>query len=139
MTVYRSVLVGTDGSETAARAVVKAAALAEACGATLLIATVADAERGAPVLEQVVTRLAGLAVTVETHLLDGDPADALVEFAAQAQVDLIVVGNKGMAGAKRFLLGSVPNRVSHRAGCDVLIVHTVGSGHARDAARAPGG
>ena len=129
MTVYRSVLVGTDGSATAARAVAKAAALAEACGATLLVATVADAERGAPVLEEVTAGLAGLEAPVRTQLLSGDPADALVTFAAQAQVDVIVVGNKGMAGAKRFLLGSVPNRVSHRAGCDVLIVHTVGPGH----------
>jgi Rieske Fe-S protein len=59
------------------------------------------------------------------HLLDGDPADRLLQTAEAQEVGLILVGNKGMAGAKR-LLGSVPNAIAHRAPCDVLIARTVG-------------
>ncbi len=61
---------------------------------------------------------------VEGRLLTGDPADALLGLAAVERADVIVVGNKGMSGAQRFLLGSVPNKVSHRATCDVLVVAT---------------
>ena len=55
---------------------------------------------------------------------EGDPAETILDAAEEEAVDLIVVGNRGMRGAKRFLLGSVPNRVAHRAPCNVLIVHT---------------
>jgi nucleotide-binding universal stress UspA family protein len=55
---------------------------------------------------------------------EGDPADAIIDAAEEEGADLIVVGNRGMQGAKRFLLGSVPNRVAHHAPCSVLIVHT---------------
>ena len=54
----------------------------------------------------------------------GDAADAILDVAEEQAADLIVVGNKGMTGAKRFLLGSVPNKVSHHAPCSVLIVRT---------------
>jgi nucleotide-binding universal stress UspA family protein len=54
----------------------------------------------------------------------GDPADAILDVAEDRKADLIVVGKKGMTGAKRFLLGSVPNKVSHHASCSVLIIHT---------------
>ena len=54
-------------------------------------------------------------VDVETHAREGDPADAILDVAEEQGADLIVVGNKGMTGAKRFLLGSVPNKVSHHA------------------------
>ena len=54
----------------------------------------------------------------------GDPADAILDVAEELEADLIVVGNKGMTGAKRFLLGSVPNKVSHHAPCSVLIIRT---------------
>jgi nucleotide-binding universal stress UspA family protein len=54
----------------------------------------------------------------------GDAADAILDVAEEQQCDLIVVGNKGMTGAKRFLLGSVPNKISHHAPCSVLIVRT---------------
>jgi nucleotide-binding universal stress UspA family protein len=54
----------------------------------------------------------------------GDPADAILDVAEEQGADLIVVGNKGMTGAKRFLLGSVPNKVSHHAPCSVLIIRT---------------
>ena len=62
-------------------------------------------------------------VPVQTHLVGGNPADALVEVAATVGASLIVVGNQGMHGAKR-MLGSVPNTVSHKARCNVLIVST---------------
>jgi nucleotide-binding universal stress UspA family protein len=59
-----------------------------------------------------------------THILAGEPADCLLKVAEDVGADLLVVGNKGMQGPKRFLLGSVPNRVAHHADCSVLIVHT---------------
>ena len=123
-TLYRTVLVGTDGSPTAARAVAKAAALADCCAARLVVATVGAGEAAEAVLRDAVAAVSA-GVEVETRLVAGDPADALVALAAEEGMDVIVVGNKGMTGAARFLLGSVPNRVSHRAGCDVLIVSTV--------------
>ena len=125
MSPYRTVLVGTDGSETASRAVVRAVALAQACQATLLVATVNDEERGEKVLTDTAAEIGNVEIPVQMQVLTGDPADALVTFAADIGADVIVVGNKGMQGAARFLLGSVPNRISHRAGVDVLIVHTV--------------
>ena len=63
-------------------------------------------------------------VRVETHAREGDPADAILDVAEEQGADLIVVGNKGMTGAKRFLLGSVPNKVSHHAPCSVMIIRT---------------
>jgi len=69
-----------------------------------------------------VVREAGL--EVETFAREGDPADAILDVAEERDADLIVVGNKGMTGARRFLLGSVPNKVSHHAPCSVLIVRT---------------
>ncbi len=61
---------------------------------------------------------------IETFARQGDAADAIIDVAEEQRSDLIVVGNRGMTGAKRFLLGSVPNRVSHHAPCSVLIVRT---------------
>ena len=55
---------------------------------------------------------------------EGDPADAILDVAEEQNADLIVVGNKGMTGAKRFLLGSVPNKISHHAPCSVMIIRT---------------
>ena len=63
-------------------------------------------------------------VPTETYARQGDPADAILDVAEERGSDLIVVGNKGMTGAKRFLLGSVPNKVSHHAPCSVLIIRT---------------
>ena len=64
------------------------------------------------------------ACDVKTHAREGDPADAILDVAEEQGADLIVVGNKGMTGAKRFLLGSVPNKVSHHAPCTVMIIRT---------------
>ena len=63
-------------------------------------------------------------VEATTHARQGDPADALLDVAEETHADVLVVGNKGMTGAKRFLLGSVPNKVSHHAPCSVYIVRT---------------
>ena len=123
-TPWGTVLVGTDGSETATKAVQRAQAVAAAVGAQLLVAFVGDAELGRDVLDRATAELAGTTPVPSTRLLSGDPADALLGLASAEGADLIVVGNKGMTGAQRFLLGSVPNKISHRAGCDVLVVHT---------------
>jgi nucleotide-binding universal stress UspA family protein len=61
---------------------------------------------------------------VHLHAVQDDPADAILNVAEETNADLIVVGNKGMTGARRFLLGSVPNNVSHHAPCSVIIVRT---------------
>ena len=63
-------------------------------------------------------------VEVNTHAVQGDPADAIIEVAEKQNSDVVIVGNKGMTGAKRFLLGSVPDKISHHAPCSVLIVRT---------------
>ena len=63
-------------------------------------------------------------IEVQTHPVEGDPAEAILNVAEETKADLIVVGNKGMTGARRFLLGSVPNNVSHHAPCSVIIVRT---------------
>jgi nucleotide-binding universal stress UspA family protein len=119
--MYKKILICTDGSGTASRAARLGADLAQAVGAETLLLHVGDVEGGTKVLESTVTDL-GIAATTKT--VEGDPADKILEVAESEGVDLIVVGNKGMTGAKRFLLGSVPNQVSHHASCNVLIVKT---------------
>ena len=146
--MYGSIVVGTDGSETAGEAVRQAIELARSLGATLQIVSayepVADSrlrEEAQQVpddlqwmvnpREDVEATLRGAkelaeeaGVSVETFARQGDPADAILDVAEEKSSDLIVVGNKGMTGAKRFLLGSVPNKVSHHAPCSVLIIRT---------------
>jgi nucleotide-binding universal stress UspA family protein len=78
----------------------------------------------AETLEQASTAMREAGVDVETHAREGDPADAILDVAEEENADLIVVGNKGMTGAKRFLLGSVPNKISHHAPCSVMIIRT---------------
>jgi len=75
-------------------------------------------------LREAAGRAEAAGVPVATYAREGDPADAILDVAEERGADLIVVGNKGMTGAERFLLGSVPNRVSHHAPCSVLIVRT---------------
>ena len=150
--MFRSILVGTDGSDTASEAVRRATALAKALGAKLHVVSGYKPVSGARMREdrravqeaysgdvgwvpspgedvEVVLRDAVLpareaGVQVETHARTGDPAEFIVDLAEELAVDLIVVGNKGMQGARRFLLNSVPNKVSHNAPCSVLIVST---------------
>jgi nucleotide-binding universal stress UspA family protein len=139
--MYSSIVVGTNGSETAARAVAQAAAIAQAYGATLHLVSskplriVGAGEVSGPlvvdpgdevqsVLDDAAAAISQDGLKVETHGLTVDPAHAIVQVAKQVEADLVVVGNKGMQGAKRFLLGSVPNSVAHSAPCAVLIVKT---------------
>jgi nucleotide-binding universal stress UspA family protein len=145
---YQRIVVGTDGSETASRAVEHAARLAVSVGASLIAVTAYDPhpqglERDrADAPEDLKWRItaSGLAddraqdavhlarkigVTKATALSEaGTAADALLDVAERRRADLIVVGSKGMSSPGRFLLGSVPNAVSHHAPCDVMIVRT---------------
>ena len=146
--VFRSIVVGTDGSETAATAVDAAVGLAQLSAAGLEIVSAyepvsnqrlrEEARQMPPDLQWMINRRADVdatlhhaaeraraaGVTAETHAREGDPADAILDVAEELGADLIVVGNKGMTGAKRFLLGSVPNKISHHAPCAVMIIRT---------------
>ncbi len=152
--MYKAIVVGTDFSETAKQAVHHAAQLAKAFDAKLHIVTAfkpamtasiaassleAMAAGGAEFLQEADSAIANEVeatlkdlqeklkadgVRSQTHGAAGEPADALIEVAEQTKADLIVVGNRGMGGVKRFVLGSVPNKISHHSPCSVLIVHT---------------
>jgi nucleotide-binding universal stress UspA family protein len=126
------IVAGTDGSPTATVAVDRAGDLAAALGATVHIVCVPSyiaAQDWPPRItaQQIVAeasdRLRSRGIAVETHLPAGDAAPSLVEVADSEQAQMIVMGNKGMTGLRR-LFGSLPNRVSHQARCDVLIVPT---------------
>jgi len=146
--MYKTIVVGTDGSPTADRAVAAAAGLAQLCGAKLHLVTgfkvkrfevpVGSAE--APMLtdrtadatihyetalgigERAISSLAK-GLEAEAHAANGDAVSAILDVAEAVDADLVVVGSKGMHGTRRFI-GSVPNSVSHGAPCAVLIVKT---------------
>ena len=122
--MYERILVGTDGSDTATRAVDRAIEVAAATGARVTILSAGRADRAQAVVDAEQARLAGAGVALEGRAVTGDAATALVEEAERGGYDLLVVGNKGMTGASRFLLGSVPNKVSHHATVALLIVRT---------------
>ncbi len=146
--MFDSIVVGTDGSDTAKEAVRQATDMAASLGAGIHLVSafepvsgqrLREARRDAPddvqwtinpredveaVLQEAVEGIEGRGVSVETYSREGDPADAILDVAEERDADLIVVGNKGMSGAKRFLLGSVPNKVSHHAPCSVMIIRT---------------
>ncbi|HEU4976454.1 MAG TPA: universal stress protein [Baekduia sp.] len=146
--MFSAIVVGTDGSETAGKAVARAIELAVALSARLLVVSAFEPVSGSRLREEAQQAPADLqwmvnpredvdatlddareraleaGVMAETFARQGDPADAILDVAEEQRADLIVVGNKGMTGAKRFLLGSVPNKVSHHAPCSVLIIRT---------------
>jgi nucleotide-binding universal stress UspA family protein len=146
--MFESIVVGTDGSDTAKQAVSQAIELAKKVDARLDLVSAyepvsdqrlrteahqvpADLQWMVNPREDVEATLSEAAdevreagVEVETYARQGDPADAILDVAEERNADLIIVGNKGMTGAKRFLLGSVPNKVSHHAPCSVLIIRT---------------
>jgi nucleotide-binding universal stress UspA family protein len=143
--MFKSIVVGTDGSPTADVALERAVALASAFGARLHVVSAyepAPAKVGgnpAPaeaaewsisphfkvdaVLERAANIAQGGKVEIKPHGPRGDAASAILSVAQEEQADLIVLGSRGMQGARR-VLGSVPNTVSHKAPCDVLIVQT---------------
>jgi nucleotide-binding universal stress UspA family protein len=125
--MFRTIVVGTDGSDTARQAVREAVELAAAPGASVeLVSAYAPGRREdvEATLREAGEEVEAAGVAVRTYAREGDAADAILDVAEERGADLIVVGNKGMTGAKRFLLGSVPNKVSHHAPCSVLIVRT---------------
>ena len=121
--MYSRILVGTDGSKTAARAVERAVEVASATGATLTILSAGNGAKAQQVVAAAAALHAGPDVKIETLVREGDPATVLLEHSERGY-DLLVVGNKGMTGVTRFLPGSVPNKVSHHSPCALLIVHT---------------
>jgi nucleotide-binding universal stress UspA family protein len=142
--MFSSIVVGTDGSKTADRALTRALGLARLTGGRLhVVSAYAPAPAkvsGAPaseaaewsvgpdfevegVLDRAGDRARSEGVEIKAHSPKGDPADAILAVSKEIDADLIVLGSRGMQGARR-VLGSVPNKVSHRAPCDVLIVHT---------------
>lgn len=146
--MFNSIVVGTDGSETAGHALDRAIQLAAAVGARLELVTAYDPvpkarlqaeQKEAPedmqwaispsedadaTLNTASDIAAAAGVETRRHARPGDPANAILEVAEEVGADLIVVGNKGMTGTKRFLLGSVPNKISHHAPCSLLIIRT---------------
>ena len=146
--MFTRIVVGTDGSETAGEAVRQAIDLAKLASASLSIVSafapisdrrVKGEQRDAPsdvqyeigpredvnlVLEAAAAEARKEGVEVQTHPVQADPAEAILNVAEETKADLIVVGNKGMTGARRYFLGSVPNNVSHHAPCSVIIVRT---------------
>ena len=122
--MYKRILVGSDGSTTAAKAVDRAVELAKVSGATLTILTAGIGERPREIVDREAARHADAGVTIYTRVDQRDPSTALVELAEEGDYDLLVVGNKGMTGASRFFLGSVPNKVSHHIQRSLLIVRT---------------
>jgi nucleotide-binding universal stress UspA family protein len=140
--MFRTIVVGTNFSDTAEIALVKALELARVNGARLHVVTASPpsvppasgSSAGASggqwmgpdfqadvALERTLERVRAGDVDVQQHTLAADPGDAILNVADDVGADLIVVGNKGM---RRRVLGSIPNTVSHRAPCDVLIVQT---------------
>jgi nucleotide-binding universal stress UspA family protein len=141
-----SIVVGTDGSETAKAAVDEAVRIAKALGAELHVVSAFQPLRGAKIgqapegaakvwaplpdskVEATLSEAAAAVrlgeVTVQTHAVQDDPVDALLGVADKVKATMIVVGSKGMHGARRLTLGNVPNQISHKARCNVLIVNT---------------
>lgn len=122
--MFSHLVIATDGSPTAERAVERGMAIAAETGAMVTLVTAAQPEQGETVVEDARKRHADTGVRIETVVRTGDAASAILDVAEEVGADLIVVGNKGMQGAKRFFLSSVPNKVAHNAPCGILIVKT---------------
>jgi nucleotide-binding universal stress UspA family protein len=149
--MYKRIVVGTDGSAGAGMAVDAAVQLARLTGASLHIVSAhktasayqfaGASEVGLPLdaiaasneaihsealrsCAEAADRASSAGVSAETHCVAGDPADALLKVAQDADCDLLVVGNRGMSGVRRFVLGSVPNKLSHQCTTNLLIIDT---------------
>ena len=139
--MFETVVVGADGSATAAEAVRVAIELVKLTDGQLHIVTaykpgqlhsaageeytgsLSAADLAQSVLTDLASRARSGGIAVQTHLKDAAPADAICDVATEVEADVIVVGNKGMQGVRR-VLGSVPNSVAHQAPCAVLIAFT---------------
>jgi nucleotide-binding universal stress UspA family protein len=137
-----AIVVGTDGSDGARAAVHEAGRLAGALGEKVIVVSayapsthvaslVPDAlvyagdgrTAAEEALRLATAELQAAGVECDTRAVHGSPAEAIVDVAKVEQASHIVVGSRGMRGAGRFL-GSVPNTVSHKAPCSVVIVRT---------------
>jgi nucleotide-binding universal stress UspA family protein len=152
VSAYRTVVVGTDGSESSLRAVARAGALAGACGARLVIACAylpadtddRELQRARDVLGDDAYQVLGSspadetvrgaaerasaagAGDVQTLAVAGSPVETLLDVVRREDADLLVVGNRGLNSIKGRLLGSVPSDATRRSAVDVLVVHTTG-------------
>jgi nucleotide-binding universal stress UspA family protein len=148
MAAYRTVVVGTDGSDSSFAAVDRAAGVAADSGATLVIvcayypANKNDVEKAQDVLRDEAYQVVGSApaedtlqsardraakagaTNIETTAVVGDPVDSLRKVVGDRSADLLVVGNRGLNTLAGRILGSVPSEVARKSGVDVLIVHT---------------
>ena len=147
--MYQQIVVGTDGSAGANVAVDAAIELARMTGARLHVvhahrvatATATGAELGAPpvdimevneaihsegqrICDQAIARADRAGVQVDAHCAGGHAGEELLLVASAVSADLVVVGNRGMSGMRRFVLGSVPNKVAHHCPTSLLIVDT---------------
>jgi nucleotide-binding universal stress UspA family protein len=147
--MFQAIVVGTDGSKTAREAVRQAADLAKLLGAHVHLVcayepspsvALRESAEAIPVavewalgppreavdatLAQAAEAFDAAGVPVEVYARRGDAADAILDVAEERSADLIIVGNRGTTGTSRFLLGSVPNKISHHAPCAVLIIRT---------------
>lgn len=137
--MFKQIVVGTDGSAGANIAVDAAIELAALTGAVLYVvnaqkttsAADADVESGEAdpafgprICDEAVERAGRAGVRAVGRCVAGDAADALLTVAKDAECDLVVVGNRGMTGVRRFVLGSVPNKLSHHSPTSLLIIDT---------------
>ncbi len=145
--MYQRIVVGTDGSAGANVAVDAAIELARLTGARLdvvhahRVAAATGTELGVPTIDimevneaihsegqlicdQAIARADRVGVKAEAHCVGGHASEELLRVAAATSADLVVVGNRGMTGMRRFVLGSVPNKVAHSCSASVLIVDT---------------
>jgi nucleotide-binding universal stress UspA family protein len=123
--MYEHLLVGTDGSKTAAKAVERAVAVAGTLGAKLTILNAGRLDKGAEIVAAAAERHADAGVPIDTKVVDADPVAALIDEARDGHADLLVMGNKGMTGLTRFFKpGAVPDKVTHHLSCSLLIVKT---------------
>lgn len=123
--MYQRILVGTDGSSTAGKAVARAVDVARASGASLTIMTAARVDKGQSVVDDAAADHLDAGVDIDTLVVDADPVSAIIDTARDGGYDLVVVGNKGMTGVSRFFrLGAVPNKLSHHLPSSMLIVRT---------------
>ena len=121
---YRSVVVATDGSPTADRAARKGLDLARKVGASATLVFVGHPSTGDAVLKDTLEGM-GEGMDCKLRVVGGDPAERIIDVAESERADLVVVGNKGLTGKTRFLLGSIPQKVLEHAQCDVLIARTI--------------